>query len=234
MAVRNDLNMAEEVKTKAATSASAPGTAIPAATVTAPGEPWWKSVLVQRWLAALVIVSLVLHFTAFVLLRKSVSKTIVQPEFTVGTFTLTADEHGYGHGTSGKFDLHVRFIDDLDATARTRMTSHEFRVRESIENLLRGAQGIELNEQILTRLKHQIQDRIDDAIDMRAVAEVLITDLTIPMPAAVPATVPVAAPASTPTTIPTAAPAPNDSAANRAPADSVSKSTVSAESGGGF
>jgi hypothetical protein len=82
--------------------------------------------------------------------------------------------------------LHVRFLDELDVPARQRIVSHQFRVRESIEGLLRGSQGLNLDDSALTRLKHQIQEHIDDALDLRAVAEVMITDLTVPAPAAVP------------------------------------------------
>jgi flagellar basal body-associated protein FliL len=185
--------MADEVKSKSPAEA-------PASTPTA--KPWWKSALLRRWLVVLVVGSLVIHGVVFVLLRKSVARATVQPECMVGTFTLVGGDHNSAASAAGKFDLHVRFVDDLDASARQRMIAHEFRVRESIEGLLRNSQGTELDEPALTRLKHQIQERVDEAIDLRAVAEVIITDLAVPTPVSAPVPTPVSTP------IPTAASAP--------------------------
>ncbi|HZZ27860.1 MAG TPA: hypothetical protein VFE46_07605 [Pirellulales bacterium] len=238
--------MAEAPKEK--TSADAPAKA-PAA------KPWWKSAKIGRWLVAIVVGSLVVHTVIFVILRKSAAKAPVQPEFTVGTFSVMAGDSG-DRTVPGKFDLHVRFLDDLDAAARTRMTSHEFRVRESIEGLLRNAHGLEFDEPALGRLKHQIQESIDNAIDLRAVAEVMITDMTVPMldqapgvapavgPSAASAAVPsaagrtavLAAPAATSaplhTAVPTAAPNASDGASIASPAETAAQSTVLSTGGG--
>ena len=48
---------------------------------------------------------------------------------------------------------------------------------------MRKSRGTELDDPAIARLKHQIQEQIDEAIDLRAVAEVMITNLTIdPLP----------------------------------------------------
>ena len=75
----------------------------------------------------------------------------------------------------------MRFIDDLQSQATARIVNHQFRVREAVENLLRKSRGIELDELAIARLKHQIQAQINEAIDLHAVAEVMITDLTVPV-----------------------------------------------------
>jgi flagellar basal body-associated protein FliL len=147
-------------------------------------KAWWKSLLTGRWLAILIVGSLAFHSIVFVLVRKSSTKTAVaQGEFTVGKFTFTAIERANASSdqrpTTGNFDLHVRFIDDLDILARQRSVAHQFRVRESLENLLRKSKEVELDDAGVARLKHQIQQRIDEAIDLHAVAEVIITDLSI-------------------------------------------------------
>ena len=150
---------------------------------------WWKSLLTPRWLVVFVAVSLVIHSVIFVLVRRSSARPAIPPEYTVGAFNLVAALPGDSHGVPGKFELHVRFIDDLQSQANARIANHQFRVREAIENLLRKSHGIELDDQAIARLKHQIQEQIDQAIDLRAVAEVMITDLTIePQPGEVPAT----------------------------------------------
>lgn len=150
---------------------------------------WWKSLLTPRWLVVFVAVSLVIHSVIFVLVRRSSARPAIPPEYTVGAFNLIAGQPGDTHGVPGKFELHVRFIDDLQSQANARIANHQFRVREAIENLLRKSHGIELDDQAIARLKHQIQEQIDQAIDLRAVAEVMITDLTIePLSGEAPAT----------------------------------------------
>jgi hypothetical protein len=166
---------------------------------TAPNKSWWKLVLTQRWLAALVIGSLIVHGMVFALVRKSAGRAAAQPEYTVGTFSFVAGEPSDSRTVAGKFDLHVRFLDELDAPARQRIASHQYRVRESIEGLLRDSQGLNLDEPALTRLKHEIQERIDGALDLRAVAEVIITDMSVPVPGAAPTAATPASSSGTPT-----------------------------------
>ena len=52
-------------------------------------------------------------------------------------------------------------------------------MREAVENLLRKSQPVDLKDTATARLKHEIQERVDDALDLRAVAEVIITNLKI-------------------------------------------------------
>ncbi len=149
---------------------------------------WWKSPVVLRWAAVVVVGSIVFQGALFVLLRKTTSARSTAPtEYTVGTFSFTADSGADAPAAAGKFDLHIRFIEDLDGPAHQRLAAHQFRVRESVENLLRKSHGLELNDTAVARLKHELQERIDDALDLRAVAEVIITDLSVDQPHAVPA-----------------------------------------------
>jgi flagellar basal body-associated protein FliL len=151
----------------------------------APADPaskqrWWEALLTQRWLIVLVVGSLLVHAVVFGIARKTAGRAAPPTEYTLGTFSFISPVAGDSHAPPGKFDLHVRFLDELDSVARQRITAHQFRVRESIEDLLRSSAGMNLDDQSLTRLKHQIQQRIDDDLDLRAVAEVIITDLTCP------------------------------------------------------
>jgi flagellar basal body-associated protein FliL len=145
-------------------------------------SPWWKSLMVGRWLAAIIVVSLIVHAAVFMLLRKSGGKPAAPAEYTVGTFSFVSDDRGDSKTIPGKFDLHIRFVDDLDAPAHQRLVAHQYRVRESVENVLRKSHGLELTDPALARLKHEIQEKIDTAIDLRAVAEVIITDLSVQQP----------------------------------------------------
>jgi flagellar basal body-associated protein FliL len=207
--------MADAAPAKAPTDAST--------TEASAAKPWWKSLLRGRWLAILIVGSLAIHSIVFILVRKSSTKSATpQGEFTVGAFILTAIDHPESSSEHReaieKFNLHVRFIDDLDTLARQRSVAHQFRVRESLEGLMRKSKDVELDEAGMARLKHQIQQRIDEAIDLHAVAEVIITDLTItPTTAIAGSAEPSARPAPTtalaPATLPLVPPVPTENAA---------------------
>ena len=81
---------------------------------------WWKSLLTTRWLVVFVAVSLVIHSVIFVLVRRSSARPAIPPEYTVGAFNLVAGQPGDTHGVPGKFELHVRFIDDLQSQANAQ------------------------------------------------------------------------------------------------------------------
>jgi flagellar basal body-associated protein FliL len=145
----------------------------------AAGRPWWKSSSILCWFGAIVVASIVFQVVLFVVLRKAATaKPTAIAEYTVGTFTFAsagADEKPI----SGQLDLHLRFVEDLDAAARQRLAAHKFRVRESIESVLRKSHELDLGESALARLKHEVQEKVDAAIDLRAVAEVIFTDINV-------------------------------------------------------
>jgi hypothetical protein len=179
--------MSDEVKAK-----SAEGTSAPAAS----RVPFWKSVVVRRWLPILVVASLVVDGVVLLLVHKSTTKSGPQPEYTVGTFAFRTSIGTDAQPRSGTFVLHVRFIDDLDSQARQHMVFHQFRVQEAVEGLLRKAREIDLDDSAVARLKHQIEDRIDDCIDLRSVAEVIITNVNLESPLVGAPVAPVAAAAA--------------------------------------
>ena len=183
-----------------------PNSSAPAAAEPAAGKPrWWKSLLTPRWLVAIVVVSLVIHTVLFVLVRRMTTRPVLPPEYTVGKFNLVAVRTGDSRGVPGEFELHLRFIDDLQSQANARIANHQFRVREAVENLLRKSRGIELDDPAIARLKHQIEEQINQAIDLRAVAEVMITNLTIEPQPLVNAVTSQSAASKSSTTVPTSA-----------------------------
>jgi flagellar basal body-associated protein FliL len=184
--------------------ATKPNSSADAATALPSKTAWWKSLLTPRWLVVFIAVSLVIHGAIFILVRRAAARPAPPAEYTVGAFALTAGAPGELHALPGKFELHVRFIDDLQSQATARMVNHQFRVREAVENLLRKSRGIELDELAIARLKHQIQAQINEAIDLHAVAEVMITDLTLPVFSEVQPAPSQNAAVSQPVTVPTA------------------------------
>ena len=62
-----------------------------------------------------MVVSLVIHGVVFMLVRRSIAKPEIPLEYTVGAFNIVAGSNSEPHALAGKFELHVRFIDDLQA-----------------------------------------------------------------------------------------------------------------------
>jgi hypothetical protein len=152
-----------------------PNKSTAAATNAAPASAaWWKSTVVRRWIVILVVASFIVDGAVLLVVRKSNVKSTIEPEYTLGAFALFPSDSATAAPTS--FKIHVRFIEDLDAQARQQIVKHQYRVQENIEGLLEKARGIEWEDSTIARLKHQIQDRIDADLDLRAVAEVIFTD----------------------------------------------------------
>ena len=173
--------MAESVKTNSPADTSA---------LNAEGQtaPFWQTVSFKKWLGVIVCASLVIHAVVFLFAHKSTGSAAVPGEFTIGVFTLPTGEHG-DLQAPGKFTLHIRLIDDFDSLGRQRLATHQFRVREAVEGLLRKSKGLDWDDTAVARFKHEIQERIDNSIDLRAVAEVIITDLNLPNAKSTPAAV---------------------------------------------
>lgn len=169
-----------------------PDASNPASSAAAPADAaWWKSAVLHRWLVILVVASFIVDGAVLLVVRKSSVKPTIEPEYTLGAFMLQSADAATAAPTS--FKIHVRFIDDLDAQARQQIMKHQFRVQESVEDLLQKARGMQWDDSAVARLKHQIQDTIDTDLDLRAVAEVIFTDTVFdprhfepaaPMPAA--------------------------------------------------
>jgi flagellar basal body-associated protein FliL len=142
-------------------------------------QPGGSKSLLIRWIAAIVLGSVVVHGALYFMLRKS-PQPPAPLEQKVGSFDFVAATGGNdARGETAKFDLHVRFVEDLAKPARERLVEHQYRVREAVENLLRRSRPVDVSDTAMARLKHEIQERVDDSLDLRAVAEVIITNLKI-------------------------------------------------------
>lgn len=100
-------------------------------------------------------------------------------EVSLGRFAYVNDRDT--HDSLGKvgFDLHIRLLDRVDKTARRQLHDREHRVRQDVEELLRRAHGADFEDPSLSELKRQLQETVNQSLELRAVDEVIITDLTI-------------------------------------------------------
>jgi hypothetical protein len=93
----------------------------------------------QYWLAFLLITTLVIHGIGWAYYKAGnvVAPPEISPEIAVGNFKFTADKTSGSRVAGAEFTLHITALEGLDRIARTRLTTHKFRVQEEIESLLR-------------------------------------------------------------------------------------------------
>jgi hypothetical protein len=77
------------------------------------------------------------------------------------------------------FQLSVALLDDMAPLARLRLASHERKVQQNVEELLRRVHPGDFDDPTLAGLKRHLQTQINDALGVRAISEVLITDLVL-------------------------------------------------------
>ncbi len=103
-------------------------------------------------------------------------------EVALGSFSY-APEPADGMPVFGaRFQLHLAFHEAGDEFGRRTLAQREFRVREGIEELLRKAHPGDFRDPALSDLKRQLQDRINEALGMAAVSEIIITGLDLARP----------------------------------------------------
>jgi hypothetical protein len=142
---------------------------------------WWRF-LTQRWFAALVVALLVIPIVGFLFLRpKSAPPTPVVPptEITLGEFRFTGGKGQDCCLAEVDFALAVTLLSQVDDSARTALAAHRLRVQQAIEQLLRTAHSADFDDPPLTELKRRIREQIDRTLNMRAVSEIIITDLKV-------------------------------------------------------
>jgi len=100
-------------------------------------------------------------------------------EVGLGTFHFKSDEAEGGRVSDAEFGLHVALLEQFDQVARNQLKTHKFRLQQDIEELLRQAQSGDFDTPTLGELKRQLQEQINTTLKMRAVADVIITDLTV-------------------------------------------------------
>ena len=139
-----------------------------------------KRFLTPRWLFAIIVVSVAAHGAVFGFCRASRAiETENSLEITLGQFQFTADKSEESPVAKAGFRLHISLLKDIDAIARRRLEARRFTVQQNIEELLRQAHGGDFADPTLIELKRQLQEKINDTLSLRAIGEVIITDLSV-------------------------------------------------------
>lgn len=141
----------------------------------------WRRLLTRKWIAIVVVASIVLHgigFTYSRLARSSPAAT-TSPEVSLGEFRFEAGSSEIGRIAAAEFSLHIALLEQVDGAARRRLDAYRFRVQQDVEELLRQAHSGDFDDPGLGELKRQLQERINETLGMRAIADVIITDLKL-------------------------------------------------------
>jgi hypothetical protein len=109
----------------------------------------------------------------------SSGKTPPGPEIGLGQYQFTALPPAGGRINQARFSLFVTLLKGLEKSGRETLISHQYRVQQDVEQLLRQVHSGDFEDPDLGGLKIQIREKIDRAIGSRMIADVIITDLKL-------------------------------------------------------
>jgi flagellar basal body-associated protein FliL len=136
---------------------------------------------VRAWAIAALVLWTVANAAAFAFFRGQthLPEEVPSPEIALGEFKFRADPADSGPLATARFSLHIAFAPPSDRAGRERLAERKFRVQQDVEELLRRAHGADFDDPSLRGLKRQIQEQINETLGLRAVADVIITNLTL-------------------------------------------------------
>lgn len=138
----------------------------------------------RKALAILLGLSMFLHFLGLALLigvicYPDTGSTEPPTEITLGDYEFRADPADMGRIDRATFTLHIALLPQLGESARSNLKQRAFRVREEVEELMRQAHSGDFEDPSLGELKRQLQERINKALGVRAISDVIITQLSV-------------------------------------------------------
>lgn len=137
--------------------------------------------LPRKWIAGLLILSIVVHLTGIVYFQVFAGGpvTVPNPEIALGEFEFSAGNSELGQITAAKFQLHISPLEQVEPEARYKLHIRKFRVQQDIEELLRQAHSGDFVDPKLAELKRRLQEQVNATLGMRVIADVIITDLKL-------------------------------------------------------
>lgn len=141
----------------------------------------WRRFLTAKWIAIVIVASIVIHGIGFAYFRLAGNSrpATSSPEVSLGVYRFKADQNEVGRIASAEFSLHIALLEQVDRVARRRLEAYRFRVQQDVEELLRRAHSGDFDDANLGELKRQLQEQINETLGMRAIADVIITDLKL-------------------------------------------------------
>ena len=137
----------------------------------------WRRLFTKRWFAVLLVLSVVVHGLMLVCWPAAVRSKLKTPsEVELGEFRFHNSEQKSRLATV-QFKLHVSLLMGTESIGGSRLVEKKFLVQQGIEELLRQAHAGDFEDPTLSELKRQIQEKINEAVELRTVEEVIITQL---------------------------------------------------------
>ena len=102
-----------------------------------------------------------------------------ETEVGLGDFAFRAGQAEKGRIVAAEFSLHIALLPQLGEAAHFCLKTRKFRVQQDIEELLRQAHGGDFDDPTLAELKRQLQEQVNETLGIRAIADVIITDLKL-------------------------------------------------------
>ncbi|MBN1912317.1 MAG: hypothetical protein JW818_21535 [Pirellulales bacterium] len=100
-------------------------------------------------------------------------------EISLGPFSFAPNPAERSWLDSARFSLYVVPIPQEDEKVRELLEKHKFRVQQDLEELFRQAHGGDFADPTLGELKRRIREQINQTLDMKAIADVIITDVDL-------------------------------------------------------
>ena len=137
--------------------------------------------LTLKWLLILLAVSLAGHAIGFAYSRLNAKGpgSESSPEVSLGVFRFTADPAEGGQIATAEFSLHIALLSQVEEAARHELQAKRLRVQEAVEQLVRRAHSGDFDDPLLAGMKQQLQERINETLGIRVIADVIITDLKL-------------------------------------------------------
>ena len=139
--------------------------------------------LTLKWLFILIGGSIILHAAGLTYYRlRPHTEQATSAEVSLGNFHFEADKAEGGRIAKAEFSLHVALLEPVDPLVKQRLASRKYHVQQEVEELLRKAHSGDFEDPGLQELKRQLLEQINQALNLRAVAEIIITDLKLNRP----------------------------------------------------
>jgi hypothetical protein len=137
--------------------------------------------LTPKWLLALLAASLLGHVVGFISYGLATRRAPISGnlEVPLGEFRFAPDPTDGGHVTEAEFSLHIALLGQVEAQARSELEAKKLRVQQAVEELVRQAHSGDFEDPLLGDLKRMLQEQINQTLGIRAIADVIITDLEL-------------------------------------------------------
>jgi hypothetical protein len=147
----------------------------------AKGGHFWQRLPLGAWIAVLLGVSVLFHGFGFLYYQFSGKSAVhaVLFEIPLGDFRFVNEKAEPGSVLSAEFALYITLLDRIDRPAREQLAARQHRVQQDVEQLLRRAHACDFVDPALGDLKRQLQEQINGSLEMRAIGDVIVTNLKL-------------------------------------------------------